>query len=228
MNRKILLDLETTGLSHKNGDKIIEIAAIELHDDHLIGKEYHRYINPKRSIPKEATAVHGIKDMDVANSPTFADISDEFLKFIGDSAIIAHNATFDMGFINAELAECGKDAYSEDRSIDTLKIAQVVFPGQRNRLDDLCKRFNIDNSSRKENHGALIDTRLLAEVYIKLLSEKNKDYGDSLRGHSKDSEVLLKDYKTNFPKRSFPLSELEEANHKEFVKSINGQLWLKQ
>ena len=166
--RNIILDTETTGFGHKTGHKIIEIGALEMVDLTLTGKQFHVYINPERPIDAGAMRVHGISDERVAHEPIFADIAQKFLDFIGSSSLVIHNAPFDMGFINAELEACGYDPISNERVIDTLLLAREKFPGGRARLDDLCKRFNIDNSHR-DLHGAMVDADLLAEVYIGLI-----------------------------------------------------------
>ena len=169
--REIVLDTETTGLSPQDGHRIIEIGALEMINHVPTGATYHVYINPERPIDPDAMAVHGISDERVAAEPVFADLVDGFLSFIGDDPLVIHNAPFDMGFINAELDRCGKPVLPNDRAIDTLVMARKKFPGGQASLDALCRKFGIDNSHR-ELHGAMIDTDLLAEVYIELLGGK--------------------------------------------------------
>lgn len=171
MSRLIFLDTETTGLSAAQGDRIIEIACVEMVNRRLTKNNFHRYVNPERDIDPGAQAVHGISLDFLADKPIFKDIADEFLQFVQDDEIIIHNAAFDVGFLNAELVRAKKtafDAKAADRIItDTLKMAREQFPGRKNSLDALCERFEIDNSARTM-HGALLDCELLAEVYLAL------------------------------------------------------------
>jgi DNA polymerase-3 subunit epsilon len=167
--RQVILDTETTGLQTEDGHRIIEIGCIELVNRKFTGRRYHQYINPQRVIDDGALAVHGITNQFLANKPTFAEVVDEFITFIHDAELIIHNAPFDIGFINYELRLLGRQAQpvNEDhyRIIDTLVLARQMHAGQRNGLDALCKRYNIDNSHR-ELHGALLDAHLLAQVYL--------------------------------------------------------------
>lgn len=169
MRREIVLDTETTGLDPRSGHRIIEIACIEVEDFVPTGRHFHCYIDPERDIDVDAERVHGISRAFLIGKPRFADLEivDKFLEFVGDSPLIAHNAPFDRGFINHELMLCQRSEIPEARWIDTLKLAQAKFPGMYNSLDALCKRFKISLADR-EKHGALIDTRLLAEVYLQL------------------------------------------------------------
>jgi DNA polymerase-3 subunit epsilon len=169
MAREIVLDTETTGLDHRRGDRLVEIACIELQDLLPTGRTFHRYINPERDMPIEAERVHGLSAKFLADKPRFAetDVCDAFLDFVGDAVVVAHNAGFDRGFVNFELEQLGRQGLHETRWIDTLGLAKKRFPGMYNSLDALCKRFKISLSER-EKHGALIDARLLAEVYLEL------------------------------------------------------------
>jgi DNA polymerase-3 subunit epsilon len=169
MAREIVLDTETTGLDHRRGDRLVEIACIELQDFLPTGRSFHRYINPLRDMPIEAERVHGLSAAFLADKPRFdePDVCDAFLEFVGDAVIVAHNAGFDRGFVNFELDKLGRAPLPEPRWIDTLGLAQKRFPGMYNSLDALCKRFKISLAER-EKHGALIDARLLAEVYLEL------------------------------------------------------------
>ena len=177
--REIVLDTETTGLKPEEGHRIIEIGALEMVNHVPTGKTLHLYINPERDIEADAIAIHGITNEKVANEPVFADIADQFLTFIGTSKMVIHNARFDMGFINAELERLGRPPLPLDQAIDTLDMARRRFPGGQASLDALCRKFNIDNSHR-ELHGAMIDTDLLADVYIELIGGKQP--GLSLSG----------------------------------------------
>ncbi len=165
--RQIILDTETTGLDPSQGHKIIEIGCIELVNRRLSGNRYHKYLNPGREIDEGASAVHGIRLADLADKPRFADIADELLAFIAGAELIIHNAPFDIGFLDAELAELpgGRTVGSICRVLDTLALARELHPGQRNSLDALCKRYGVDNS-RRELHGALLDAGILADVYL--------------------------------------------------------------
>jgi len=164
MMKQIVLDTETTGLDHKQGHRIIEVAAIELHGRKVSDKNFHRYLNPEREIDEGAAAVHGLTLDRLQNEPKFAEIAPALLEFIGDAELIIHNAPFDIGFLNAELARIGLQPL-ENKVIDTLKVAKELHPGKKNNLNALCDRYFIDNSHRTL-HGALLDTELLAEVYL--------------------------------------------------------------
>ena len=174
--REIVLDTETTGMDPVRGDKLVEIGCVELMNHLPTGQHYHVYINPERDIPPEATAVHGITDDFVKDKPTFGEIVGEFLDFIGDSRLVIHNAEFDMKFLNAELKTFGFPTLDNRRVTDTLKSAREKFPGSPANLDALCRRFGIDNSSRTY-HGALLDSQLLAEVYLELLGGRQQGLG---------------------------------------------------
>lgn len=165
--REIVLDTETTGLDPKSGDRIVEIGCIELVNRLPSGKTYHVYINPERDMPSEAEAVHGLSRAFLSDKPRFADIADEFLAFVKGAALIIHNAAFDMKFLHAELALMGRDDLRDQEVIDTLGMARKKFPGAPASLDALCRRFGVDNSNR-DLHGALIDSELLAGVYLEL------------------------------------------------------------
>src|SRR5215469_14496337 len=169
MAREIVLDTETTGFEPKQGHRMVEIACVELQDFLPTGRSFHVYINPERDMPPEAEKVHGLSAAFLKGKPKFADseVAEAFIEFIGDAALIAHNAGFDRNFVNFELERCGRAIIPESRWIDTLALAQKRFPGMYNSLDALCKRFNISLAER-EKHGALIDTKLLASVYLEL------------------------------------------------------------
>jgi DNA polymerase-3 subunit epsilon len=165
--REIVLDTETTGLDPAQGDRIVEIGCLELVNRLPTGKTYHVYINPERDMPREAEAVHGLSAKFLSDKPLFADIADEFVAFVKGAALIIHNARFDMKFLNAELAKLGRDDLRDNEIIDTLDMARKKFPGAPASLDALCRRFGVDNSNR-DLHGALIDSELLAGVYLEL------------------------------------------------------------
>lgn len=165
--REIILDTETTGLSAKDGHRVVEIGCVEVVNYVATGQTFHRYLNPERDMPAEAAAIHGLTDDFLADKPIFTQVVEEFLAFIGESRLVIHNATFDMGFLNAELERAGFLALPPSRALDTVELARRQFPGMRNSLDALCERFSIDKSARSF-HGALLDAQLLAEVYLEL------------------------------------------------------------
>jgi DNA polymerase III subunit epsilon len=176
MRREIVLDTETTGLDPKRGDRLIEIGCIELLNRIPSGQEYHVFINPERDVPAEAQAVHGISTAFLKDKPLFTAVAGAFLDFIGDDTLVIHNATFDIGFLNAELERLRRPPIVMDRVFDTLMLARRKHPSGPNTLDALCKRYGIDNSKRIK-HGALMDSLLLAEVYIELLGERQAALG---------------------------------------------------
>jgi DNA polymerase III subunit epsilon len=169
--REIVLDTETTGLDPYAGHRLIEIGCVELVNRMPSGQSFHRYVNPERDMPADAFAVHGLSAEFLKDKPRFADIAEELLGFLGDASIVAHNAAFDLGFLNVELERAGKAAVGHERLIDTLLLARRKNPAGPNRLDDLCLRFNIDNSHRTR-HGALLDAEILAEVYLELIGAR--------------------------------------------------------
>lgn len=170
MNREIVLDTETTGLSPQQGDRLVEIGCVELINHIPTGRNYHVYINPQRSMPEEAFRVHGLSEEFLADKPLFAAVADEFRAFLGDAQLIIHNAPFDMGFLNSELEKVGQRALANP-VIDTVMLARQKHPGARVSLDALCKHYGIDNS-RRTLHGALLDSEILAEVYLELIGGK--------------------------------------------------------
>ena len=169
--REIVFDTETTGLDPWQGHRLVEIGCIELVNRIPSGNSFHRYINPERDIPEEVIAIHGITLERVKNEKVFAAIADDLMAFLGDASLVAHNAMFDLGFLNAELERAGKPQVGRDRLVDTLILARRKHPGGSNRLDDLCARYAIDNS-RRAKHGALLDAELLAEVYLELIGAR--------------------------------------------------------
>jgi len=174
--REIVFDTETTGLDPYQGHRLVEIGCIELVNRFLTGRTFHRYLNPERDMPAEAFAIHGLSYDFLRSQPVFADIAVELLAFVGDAPLVAHNASFDLSFLNAELELAKRTAIPRDRLIDTLQLARRKYPGSSNRLDDLCSRFGIDNS-RRAKHGALLDAELLAEVYLELIGARQAQLG---------------------------------------------------
>jgi DNA polymerase-3 subunit epsilon len=232
MAREIVLDTETTGLDPKTGHRVIEIACIEVEDLLPTGAHYHRYIDPERDIDPEAEKVHGISRASLRGKPKFQEEADAFLDFVGDAPLVAHNAAFDRGFINHELQRAGRAPLPEARWICTYELAKNKFPGMYNSLDALCKRFKISLAER-EKHGALVDTRLLAMVYLEL--QGGKDRSLDLAPQTKASKLISAAGPAQaYGARSTPLTarggEDEAAAHAAFVakflkdKAIWGKL----
>lgn len=226
--REIVLDTETTGLDPQSGHRIIEIGCVELVNYIPTGRTFHRYVNPEREVPRPAQEVHGLSTEFLADKPLFADIVDEFVDFIGDSTLVIHNAGFDLGFLNAEFLRIPKPVITTDRVVDTLALARRKHPAGPNSLDALCKRYGIDNSTR-DKHGALLDSELLARVYLELIGgyqahfelEKTSATADS---HACGSELAI--FRRPRPIRS-RLTEKERASHEAFVEELGQKaLWL--
>jgi len=169
--REIVLDTETTGLDPFQGHRLVEIGCIELVNRIPSGQSFHRYLNPERDVPPEAVAIHGLSGEFLKDKPFFAEIVEDLVAFIGDAPLVAHNALFDLAFLNAELERAGKTLVARERLVDTLLLARRKYPGAPNRLDDLCVRYGVDNS-RRTKHGALLDAELLAEVYLELIGAR--------------------------------------------------------
>ncbi len=226
--REIVLDTETTGFDPKTGDRIVEIGAVELMRHVATGNTYHQYINPERGMPQEAFEVHGLGDDFLRDKPKFAEVGQAFVDFIGDSKLIIHNAAFDIKFLNFELGRMGLPQIPWEQAIDTLAIARKKFPGSPSSLDALCRRFGINNDARTL-HGALLDSELLAEVYLELIGGKQPDFGLSTRAEPKagdvSSEWTPRPRATPLPPR---LTEKENAAHAAFVGTLGGDaVWLK-
>lgn len=225
--REIVLDTETTGFDPEQGDRIVEIGAVELFNHVPTGKTYHQYINPERSMPQEAFAVHGLGDDFLRDKPVFIKIADAFLEFIGDAKLVIHNAAFDMKFLNAELRWCKRRVLPKDCAIDTLEIARRKFPGSPATLDALCRRFSIDNSARTL-HGALLDSEILAEVYLELIGGKQPDFGLTTQAASSAPGSGGEVWRPVPRAKPLPsrLSEKEKAAHAAFVEKLGeGALW---
>ena len=210
---EVFLDTETTGLSFKEGHKVVEIACIETKDLIPTGKVFHKLINPKRSMPNEAFKVHGFSEEFLKNKDTFDIIADEFLNFVKNKKIIIHNAPFDLGFLDGELGLLKKEKMDRKLVIDSLEVARNKFPGTSNSLDALCKKFNID-LSRRTKHNALLDCELLREVYINLLDAKEPKFDLS---NNVEAQRLNKTI--DYSKTIVKISEDEIKKHKDFLKS---------
>ena len=210
---EVFLDTETTGLSFRDGHKIVEIACIETKDLIPTGKVFHKFINPRRSVPNEAFKVHGFSEDFLKDKEAFDQVADEFLGFIKNKKIIIHNASFDIGFLDGELGAIQKEKINKKLVIDSLEVARNKYPGSSNSLDALCKRFNVD-LSRREKHNALLDCELLREVYINLLDAKEPKFNLS-NSPSEQNINKAKDYSKSIVK----ISEAELKKHKEFLKN---------
>ncbi len=222
--RELVFDVETTGLNPLGGDKIIEIAFVELINKEISGKELHFYINPLRDIPESSFRIHGLSGEFLQDKPIFKDCAKEIINFIGDSELIAHNSDFDMNFLNKELTEAGFKTIAEDRFVDTLKIAKSKYPNLKYSLDNLAKKFNI-SLEKREKHGALIDSVILAKVYIKMMVEEV--FLDSILQNNVDIDIF-QTRRQNFTKRDFILSPEIKQKHQEFLKkSITNPIWNK-
>ena len=210
---EVFLDTETTGLSFRDGHRVVEIACIETKDLISTGKVFHKLINPKRDMPEEAFKIHGFSQEFLSDKETFDQVADEFLSFIKDKKIIIHNASFDLGFLDGELGSIQKEKVNKKLVIDSLEVARNKFPGTSNSLDALCKRFNID-LSRRTKHNALLDCELLREAYINLLDAKEPKFNLS----NSVSEINIKKAK-DYNKTVVKISEVEIKKHKDFLKS---------
>jgi len=228
--REIVLDTETTGLDPYDGHRIVEIGAVELFNHVPSGNVYHQYINPVRKMPEQAFAVHGLSDEFLSDKPKFADIASEFLDFIGSEKLIIHNASFDMKFINYELSKIKREEVSYDRAVDTLAIARKKFPGSPASLDSLCRRFKIDNSARVM-HGALLDSQILAEVYLELIGGKQPDFMlgvSSVSLKNKESTQTKKITNVRSERLKPRLTLDEQKNHKALIKQLGDEsMWSK-
>lgn len=226
--REIVLDTETTGLDPRTGDRLVELGCVEIVNRTPTGREYHVFLNPERDVPAEAVRVHGLTGDFLKDKPLFASVADEFLAFIADAPLVIHNAQFDIGFINSELARLRKPEIGMDRVVDTLALARRRNPAGPNSLDALCKRFGIDNSKRTK-HGALMDSLLLASVYVELLGERQATL--SLTRSDTGGAATSRRRKA-LPPRPRPLAPRltpeDLAAHKAFVDTLGpNAIWIK-
>ena len=231
--REIVFDTETTGLDPLQGDRMVEIGCIELINRFPSGKSFHRYFNPERDMPDAAFKIHGLNIEFLKDKPLFAHIAEELAEFLGDAPLVAHNAMFDLGFLNAELGRAGKTLVSRDRLVDTLMLARRKHPAGPNNLDALCKRYGIDNSKRIK-HGALVDSELLAVVYVELLGERQAALslggkqaggrGTASGGAQRGAAAALSRPRP-LPAR---LTAVDDAAHQKFVETLGPKaLWLR-
>lgn len=228
--REIILDTETTGLDPKRGDRLIEIGCVEIFNRIPTGREYHCFINPEREVPAAAQAIHGISTDFLKNKPLFTKVAPAFLDFIGDDPLVIHNAQFDISFLNFELEQAGHATLAFDRVVDTLAIARRKHPAGPNSLDALCKRYGIDNSKRTK-HGALVDSLLLAEIYVELLGERQAALGLMNSGAPGDG-VTRAGAKVKAKTRNEPLklrlSPEDATAHRAFIEKLGAKaVWLK-
>lgn len=228
--REIVFDTETTGLDPLTGDRLVEIGCIEIFNRIPTGETFHAYFNPERDMPAAAEAVHGLSARFLADKPLFASKATELLDFIGDAKLVAHNARFDFGFLNAELDRCGLPAIGLDRMVDTVAIARALHPGAKHSLDALCTRYGIDRSHRVK-HGALLDAELLAQLYIELTG--GRQIGLTLvaettmaAGSAAATVVVAAPERPMRPARLFTPSASELARHRAFIEKLDNALWL--
>jgi len=222
MTRCVLFDTETTGLDPALGDRVLEVAALELLNDLPTGRHFHALIDPERDIPEEVTRIHGFTSAHVAGKPKFAEIAAKLAEFFGDARLIAHNAPFDFGFLNAEFTRAGLATLDRERMIDTLALAKARFPGMPNSLDALCRRFSIDLSQRT-THNALLDCRLLAEVYVELTGGRQR--GLSLATESSTAPVAVYVHCGPRSGRVVEPTEADLTAHAAMVAKLKDPVW---
>ncbi|MBK5921353.1 DNA polymerase III subunit epsilon [Rhodothalassium salexigens] len=219
--REIVFDTETTGFDPNEGHRLIEIGCVEIRHGLSTGETFHVYLNPERDVPEEAVRVHGLRREFLADKPLFADVVDRFLDFVGDTPLVAHNASFDRTFINAELAKAGRPTLPSRQFVDTLEMAKRKFPGQRNSLDALCERLGVSNA-RRDLHGALLDAEILAEVYLEL-------QGGRQRGLELVSEATraatIEVHRPHRAARPHAPSDEEAAAHAAFLDLLTDPIW---
>jgi DNA polymerase III subunit epsilon len=228
--REIVFDTETTGLSPLTGDRMVEIGCVELFNRVETGRHFHAYFNPDRPMPSGAEAVHGLSDVFLADKPRFKEVAEELLEFLGDCPLVAHNASFDFGFLNHELNNCGRPLVCLSRMVDTLQIARGKHPGAKHSLDALCTRFGVDRSIRVK-HGALIDAQLLAQCYVELTGGRQIGLGladivietiEPSASHAAGAAPILVRVR---PPRPHSPSEEELAAHAAFLATISDPVW---
>src|SRR6476619_3160210 len=224
--REIVFDTETTGLNPSGGDRMVEIGCVEIFNRVETGRHYHAYFNPERDMPFEAEAVHGLSTIFLSDKPLFGDKADELLDFIEDAPLVAHNASFDFGFLNFELERSGRTAVSMHRMVDTLTLARSRHPGAKHSLDALCMRFGIDRSHRVK-HGALLDAQLLAQVYVELSGGRQIGLGlvadaGTVAVHQSAGPVVAREPRP--PRPHAPLAE-ELARHRAFIAKLANPVW---
>jgi DNA polymerase III subunit epsilon len=227
--REIVLDTETTGLDPKSGHRVVEIGCVELLNHVATGETYHCYINPQRPMPAEAERIHGLSDSFLADKPLFAAVAEGFLEFIASAPLIIHNAAFDLGFLNMELKKLARPVIPPDRAIDTVKLARRKFPGAPANLDALCRRFGVDLSVRTK-HGALLDSELLAEVYLELVGGRQPGLTlDQAGAKAAAAEGAVPEaVPQSRAARSHAASDAESAAHAAFIENMKNPIWRRQ
>ena len=222
--REIIFDTETTGLKPEEGHRLVEIGCVELVNRVETGATFHVYINPGRPMPAEAEAVHGLSDQFLSDKPRFGAIVDSFLEFVADAPLVAHNASFDVSFLNYELEQAGREALEAQRIIDTLQLARKRFPGAKHTLDALCARFGVDRSSRIK-HGALLDAQLLAQVYVELAGGRQIGFelAAAALGEEEEKSTAFKPLRRPVRPHLVPAAELEA--HRAFIAKISNAIW---
>ena len=232
--RELVLDTETTGLDHQSGDRIVEIGVIELNNYIITGKYLHYYINPEKKSDPKAEKIHGLTTEFLSDKPKFVDIAETLIDFIGDNKVIIHNAPFDLGFLNAELSKCDMKELKEEQVIDTLIISRKKYPGQSVSLDALCRRFNIDLTTR-EKHGALLDARLLSQVYLELMggNQTSLEFDNLVSNNLINKEIIFKDLHNRYldnkirPINNVKLDQQDYDKHTDFIKNLPNNIWSK-
>jgi DNA polymerase III subunit epsilon len=225
--RHVILDTETTGFDPLQGHRIVEIGCVEMVGHIATGRTYQCYLNPERDVPIAAQNVHGITDAFLKDKPLFSQVVEEFLDFIGEDPLVIHNAPFDMAFLNAELTRIGFTALPKTRAIDTVLLARKAFPGAPASLDALCKRFKVDASNR-QLHGALLDARLLADVFVELSGGKQTGLNMEFANNTKTSDKKITAAQPALrPQREFPLSDAERDAHTAAIETIRDSVWKK-
>ncbi|WP_102223920.1 DNA polymerase III subunit epsilon [Acidimangrovimonas sediminis] len=229
--REIVLDTETTGFNHQVDDRMVEIGCVELLNHLPTGRTFHKYINPQRDMPDGAFQVHGLSAEFLSDKPVFAQIADEFLEFIGDAKLVIHNAGFDVPFLNSELRRLNLPPIPMEQAVDTLLIARRRFPGAGNSLDSLCRRFGIDNSQReKDGHGALLDSEILAKVYLELVGGRQPDFGLNAVQETAGPGAAAEAWRPKLRPTPLPsrITDEEAAAHAAFVDKLgDGAIWKK-
>jgi len=226
--REIVFDTETTGFDPFSGDRLVEIGCVEVENYLPTGRSYHQHVNPERDMPEGAFRIHGLSAEFLKGFPTFSEIYTGFIDFVGDAKLVAHNASFDMKFINWELSQVGHKEFPIGRAVDTLDIARRKFPGSPNTLDALCKRFSIDNSSRVK-HGALLDAELLAEVYLELMGGRQRGFAldEQNKTAAMPHNIKVRDQVFREMRPHEPTEE-EVARHMAFVDTLGTEaLWVR-
>jgi DNA polymerase-3 subunit epsilon len=224
--REIVFDTETTGLNPAAGDRMVEIGCVEMFNRVETGRHYHAYFNPARPMPSEAEAVHGLSTIFLSDKPMFADKAEELLEFIGECPLVAHNASFDFGFLNHELERCGRQPVCTTRMVDTLVLARTRHPGAKHSLDALCMRFGVDRSMRVK-HGALLDAQLLAQVYVELTGGRQIGLGlvaEAADVSTKSSSNVVTIREPRLARPHFAAAE-ELARHQAFIAKLVNPLW---